>query len=52
MKLMKSHGIGWKRNEERESVIFRKIYKNIDSYNLGAFVKLKELDDNILREIR
>lgn len=44
MKLLKSHGAGWKRNEADESIVFRKIYRNIDSYSIGAFVKLKELD--------
>lgn len=52
MKLLKSHGIGWKRNETSESIIFRKVYKNIDSYPIGAFVKLKELSSEVLAEIR
>lgn len=52
MKLLKSHGIGWKRNEMSESIIFRKVYKNIDSYPIGAFVKLKELSSEVLAEIR
>lgn len=52
MKLLKSHGVGWKRNETSESIVFRKIYKNIDSYSIGAFVQLKELDSEVLSEIR
>lgn len=52
MKLLKSHGIGWKRDEARESIVFRKIYRNIDSYPLGAFLKLRELDHAVLSEIR
>lgn len=44
MKLLKSHGVGWKRDETKESIVFRKIYKNIDVYPIGAFVKLKEFD--------
>ncbi|MDD5197501.1 MAG: recombination protein O N-terminal domain-containing protein [Candidatus Gracilibacteria bacterium] len=52
MKLLKIHGAGWKRNETKESIIFRKIYKNIDSYSIQAFVKLRELNSEILAEIR
>ncbi len=52
MKLLKSLGVGWQRNEATESIIFRKLYKNIDSYPIGAFVKLKEFDDTVLGEIR
>ena len=52
MKLLKSHGIGWKRDEINESIIFRKIYKNIDSYPIQAFVKLSEFDSKVLSEIR
>ncbi|HBB27066.1 TPA: hypothetical protein DCZ36_01030 [Candidatus Gracilibacteria bacterium] len=52
MKLLKNHGAGWKRNETSESIVFRKIYKNIDSYSIQAFVKLKELNSEILSEIR
>lgn len=52
MKLLKSHGVGWKRDETDESMVFRKIYKNIDSYTIGAFVKLKELNTEVLAEIR
>lgn len=52
LKLLKNHGAGWKRDEERESIVFRKIYRNIDSYPLQAFLKLKELDDQVLTEMR
>jgi len=52
MKLLKVHGVGWKRNEENESILFRKIYKNIDIYTIEAFMKLKELNTEILAEIR
>jgi len=52
MKLLKIHGVGWKRNEENESILFRKIYKNIDIYTIEAFMKLKELNTEILAEIR
>ena len=52
MKLLKSSGIGWTRNEKHESLVFRKIYKNIESYNIQAFVQLKELDSKVLAEIR
>lgn len=52
MKLLKSHGVGWKRDEVKESIVFRKIYKNIDSYPIAAFVKLKELTTEVLTEIR
>lgn len=52
MKLLKMHGVGWKRDEVNESIVFRKIYKNIDSYPLQAFIKLSELDSKVLSEIR
>jgi recombinational DNA repair protein (RecF pathway) len=52
LKLLKSHGVGWKRDETKESIIFRKMYKNIDSYPIQAFVKLRELNTEILAEIR
>lgn len=52
MKLLKSHGVGWKRDEATESIVFKKIYKNIDSYSLPAFVKLREFDTDVLKEIR
>lgn len=52
LKLLKSHGVGWKRDETQESIVFRKIYKNIESYPLESFVKLKELNNEVLREIR
>ncbi|MDD2917138.1 MAG: recombination protein O N-terminal domain-containing protein [Candidatus Gracilibacteria bacterium] len=52
MKLLKSHGVGWKREESKESIIFRKIYKNIGSYPIQAFVKLPQLDMEVLAEIR
>lgn len=51
MKLLKVHGIGWKRDETNESIVFRKIYKNIESYPLQAFVKLQELNVEVLAEI-
>lgn len=52
LKLLKSHGVGWQRSEATESIIFRKIYKNIDSYPIQAFVKLPELNEEVLAEIR
>lgn len=52
LKLLKSHGVGWQRNEATESIVFRKIHKNIDSYPIQAFVKLPELDATVLAEIR
>lgn len=52
MKLLKSHGAGWKRDKTTESIVFQKIYKNIDSYPIGAFVKLPELSVEVLAEIR
>lgn len=52
LKLLKSHGVGWKRNESQESIIFRKIYKNIETYSLQAFLKLREFDSEVLDEIR
>lgn len=52
MKLLKTHGVGWKRDEATESIVFRKIYKNIDSYPLTAFVQMKEIDGDLVTEIR
>lgn len=52
MKLLKTHGVGWQRDETKETIVFRKIYKNIDSYPIGAFVQIKELTTEIIAEIR
>lgn len=52
MKLFKTHGMGWKREIEKESIIFRKIYTNIEKYPLRAFFHIAELNDTILQEIR
>lgn len=52
MKLFKTHGMGWKRQLEKESMVFRKIYANIEKYPLRAFFHIKELNNTILQEIR
>ena len=51
MKLLKTSGVAWRRTET-ESIIFKKVYANIEQYSLKGFYALKEIEEGVLEEIR